>query len=511
MRVLLLRPPRYLWPFNSAASAFWPPLGLLCIAAAVRRALPEVRVDVWDAPGQRCGWRTLEAKLAAEPIDVLGIGEETVSAHEAIRAAALVRRLHPRCVIVAGGTYFSHAIEPTLSRAPIDVIVRGEGERTFTALLRDIDHRPRWRSINGLAFRDGDGEIIATPARGLIDDLDTLPRPAYDLIDVSAYGRRARNHRDLVSIEHSRGCIDSCAFCILWKHMGERCHGNGQVRPRYRTKSPQGCLDEVLWLYHDFGRRTFGWVDPTFNAAPAWSDAWAELMLKSALMDARGRPRTLHTAWLRADCVVRDEKLGILKKLVRAGLRQAIIGLERDDDAGLAALGKHRNDARTCREAVAIFREKYPAVYTIGSLIFGLPNDTWEDFRRLMKWQDELGVDYCFLIPLTPNPGTSFPPDRTDADFRHHNFHTPVRATGTLDRRALEGMYWRMMLRPSPRRLAWAVRQFLVQRDARKRCVSLSLFKRGTEVAVRSLCHTLLGSHRAEPVSYSRKPPWYDT
>lgn len=55
MRVLLLRPPRYVWPFNSETSAFWQPLGLLCVAAAVRRAMPQHEVQVWDAPAERCG------------------------------------------------------------------------------------------------------------------------------------------------------------------------------------------------------------------------------------------------------------------------------------------------------------------------------------------------------------------------------------------------------------------------------------------------------------------------
>ncbi|MDP6381382.1 MAG: hypothetical protein QF662_08565, partial [Phycisphaerae bacterium] len=84
MRVLLLRPPRYLWPFNSRASAFWPPLGLLCLAAAVRREMPEVDIRLLDAPGEGCGWKSLEQRLADERIDVLGIGEETVSAHEGL-------------------------------------------------------------------------------------------------------------------------------------------------------------------------------------------------------------------------------------------------------------------------------------------------------------------------------------------------------------------------------------------------------------------------------------------
>ena len=72
MRIILLRPPRYVWPFNSETSAFWQPLGLLSLAATARRDIPEATVEVWDAPGERFGWRTLQRRLAAQRLDVLG-------------------------------------------------------------------------------------------------------------------------------------------------------------------------------------------------------------------------------------------------------------------------------------------------------------------------------------------------------------------------------------------------------------------------------------------------------
>ncbi|HUT01835.1 MAG TPA: radical SAM protein [Phycisphaerae bacterium] len=516
-RVLLLRPPRYVWPFNSETSAFWQPLGLLCVAAAARRECPDAEVEVWDCPGEKLGWRTLQRRLAERPVDVLGIGEETVSAHEALRAARLVKRLWPACTVVAGGMYFPYVIEPTLRAGCVDVIVRGEGERTFVELLGAIGDRGRWRDIPGLAFADDAGRVVRTPARGLLDDMDDLPLPAWDLIDMQQYGRGSRNHPGLVSIEHSRGCIDSCEFCILWKHMGESLNGNGRVRPRVRTKSPQRSFEEVRRLYRDFGRRTFGWVDPTFNALPDWSDAWAERMLRSELMDARGRARTLHTAWVRADCLVRDERLGILGKLVRAGLRQVMIGVERDDPAGLDALGKHNNSPDLCREAVAILRERYPQVYTIGTMIFGLPGDRASDLKRLVARQYEMGLDYCFLIPLTPNPGTAVADEAARAgriandDLASYNFHTPVCRTDSLSLRELESTYWRLMLSPGRRRIARAARQLLTERDRRKRRVHRALLGRGTTIAARSLLRAILHPRDPRPELHSRKPPWYDT
>lgn len=516
MRVLLLRPPRCLWPFNSEYSSFWPPLGLLCIAAAVRRDLPGVEVEVWDAPGRRWGWRTLTARLRAARFDVLGIGEETASAHEALRAAAVAKQSHPDCIVVAGGTHFPHCIPQTLADPHVDVIVRGEGEVTFTALLQQIEDRAAWSDIPGLAFRNSSGGITVTPARPLIADLDSLPRPAWDLVDLPSYGQGSRNHPALVSVEHSRGCVDSCGFCILWRHMGESLNGNGRVRPRYRTKSPERSFDEVEYLHRRYGRRTFGWVDPTFNGSPEWSDGWAERMLRSPLVGPRG-PRTLHTAWLRVDGVLRDEKLGIMDKLVRAGLRQAVIGLERDDAAGLALLGKHRNDAEMCRAALAVLREKYPQVYVIGSIIVGLPGDTAEDLNRLVRWQDELDTDYCFFIPLTPTPGTTLAAEAASAgriarqDLAAYNFHAGICTTGGLDVAGVESVYWRAMLRTSPRRFVRLARNLLLERDARKRRVNWALFRHGTGVALESLWHKLVPHSGAGQHSYGRRPSWYES
>ena len=515
MRILLLRPPRYVWPFNSETSAFWQPLGFLSLAAAIRRKIPQVEIQLWDCPAEKCGWQTLQRRLAEQPIDVLGIGEETVSAHEAIRAAQGVKKLYPNSLVVAGGMYFSYTIEESLTTVDIDVIVRGEGEKTLSQLLGNLTDRSAWHEIPGIAFRDEQKRVVITPGRKLIPDLDRLPFPAYDLIDMQNYGCRSRNHPCLVSIEHSRGCIDSCDFCILWKHMGQSVNGNGRFRPCWRTKSPQRSFAEVQRLVRDFDRRTFGWVDPTFNARPEWSDEWSDLMLRSNLVTARG-PKTVHTAWLRADGVVRDEKLGILEKLVRAGLRQVMIGIERDDDSGLACLHKTNNHLDICREAFAIFRENYPEVYTIGTMIYGLPGDTADDLKRLASRQYEMGVDYCFMIPLTPNPGTVVAQRAardgylTNTDRSSYNFHTPICRTDTLTVRDLENLYWKLMFRPDAQGLLRGLKIFFSERNRRKRKVHLSLLRHGTRIAAKSLSRRIFHSRNPKPSHYSRRPSWYD-
>jgi anaerobic magnesium-protoporphyrin IX monomethyl ester cyclase len=516
MRVLLFRPPRFVWPFNSETSAFWQPLGLLCLAAAVRRDLPGVEIEVIDAPALKWGWRTVRRELARRRIDVFGVGEETVSAHEGLRAAALAKELHPDCVVVAGGQYYAHAIEATLRDPHVDVVVRGEGELTFVELLRHIDDRDSWRFIEGIAFRDGDGRVHSTPHRRLIADLDSLPFPAYDLIDMRRYGENSRNHPGLVSIEHSRGCIDDCAFCILWQHMGEEKQGSGRIRPHLRTQSPERSFETVHRLYHAFGRRTFGWIDPTFNAVPRWSDRWADLVLDSDLMDSAGQPRTLHTAWVRADCVLRDEKNGILEKLVRAGLRQVMIGVERDDEAGLSLLSKHHNDAEICRAAFAVFREKYPQVFTIGTVIFGLPGDTMKDLERIGSLEHDMGMDYAFLMPLTPNPGTRVGAAArrsgrvANSDYASYNYHTPVCETESLSLRDQQSIYWRLIFLRDRRRWTRLAHFLFREPNARKRRVFLALASHGNIIALRSAVRSILRPFGDSPALYSKKPAWYE-
>ncbi|MDP6380834.1 MAG: hypothetical protein QF662_05780, partial [Phycisphaerae bacterium] len=175
---------------------------------------------------------------------------------------------------------------------------------------------------------------------------------------------------------------------------------------------------------------------------------------------------------------------------------------------------KHNNDAEVCRRAFAIFSEKYPQVYTIGSMIFGLPGDSARDLRRLAGYEAEMGMDYCFIIPLTPNPGTDLAASAgeyvANADLSTYNFHTPVCRTNSLDLRDLENLYWRVMLSPSRKRIGGTLRRLFCERDPRRRRVHAALVTRGASIAVKSLLRALFRPRCNGPTLYSRRPSWYD-
>jgi hypothetical protein len=155
-------------------------------------------------------------------------------------------------------------------------------------------------------------------------------------------------------------------------------------------------------------------------------------------------------------------------------------------------------------------------VYTIGTVIFGLPGDTLNDLKRLAACEYDMNMDHCFVLPLTPNPGTATAADAArggytvNTDLSSYNFHTPVCMTDTLDLRQVESLYWRKMLAPSWKRVRGTLPSMLLDRDRRKRRLHRALFYRGTTIAVRSLLRAVLKPREKRPAHYWRKPSWYD-
>jgi anaerobic magnesium-protoporphyrin IX monomethyl ester cyclase len=513
---LFVRPPRPLWPFNSPASAFWPPLAFASMAAMLRERLPDLRVEILDAPALEMGWRTLTAEMLKRRPAFVGIGEEAVSCVEGLRLAGLARRCGAK--VIAGGCFFGQVAPQVLTTGLVDVVVHSEGEVTLVALVQALREGSvsALRQVEGISFlaekraaEAGEGqrgvpddmpEVVTTPPRQLITDLDTLPLPAYDLLPVERYGARSVNHPRLAAIELGRGCFGSCDFCVLWRQMGR--FASDRVMPQLRVKSPERLLEEVRLLVHRYGRRYLGWVDPCFNADARVPGQLAELLLREGI-------RVGQSAWVRTDAMVRDARSGALAQCVQAGLNEVYLGIERPDGESLAALHKTSGVAHA-REALRVLREQFPEVLAIGSFIYGLPGDSPHTIRAIHRLVTELALDQFFFIPLTPLPGTaSWRPELWDPSgesFREYNFLPTGRPHGRhaeLERALLWSLltYW-----------PWSrVRAYLfppVQADPRRRRVQRRLAVRGGLVHLRRLIGRALGSGHDFGMVF---PRWYES
>jgi tRNA A37 methylthiotransferase MiaB len=168
-------------------------------------------------------------------------------------------------------------------------------------------------------------------------------------------------------------------------------------------------------------------------------------------------------------------------------------------------------------QAFEIFRTRYPSVFTIGSVIFGLWDETNSSLAELAAYQYKVGMDYCFFIPLTPNPGTKVAETALRkktievADRRAYNFHTPVMRTRLFSPRQLEGLYFRLMFRMSRQRVTYHLRRLFSRRDKRRRRVRRSLLKYGIRIAVTYILNKLRRPFSHKPTIYSRRPLWYNS
>jgi len=495
---LFLRPPRPLWPFNGPGSAFWPPLAFASMAQALRSSIFDLEVSILDAPALEMGWKTLTQELRNRRPAYVGIGEEAVSCVEGLRAAKLAKECG--ATVIAGGCFFGNASSEVLQSGLVDVVAHGEGETTIVELVsalrdRSVDSLKR---VRGISFRVGE-EVIRTQMRDLIDDLDSVPMPAYDLLPMERYGARSKNHARLAAIELGRGCNCSCEFCVLWRQMGLQ-RGN-RIVPHLRVKSVARLMEEICLLMDRYDRKFLGWVDPCFNANEKIPRELAEQLLRE------GR-RIPQSAWVRADYLLRDEASGALGRCVAAGLCEMYLGIERPEKERLVSLRKG-NLQHEGERSLWLLAQKYPQVFTVGSFIYNLPGDTPAVVRKLFREAFRAPIDMAFFIPLTPLPGTPYwRPDLWDKSgeaMREFDFLLHFQGKGLKANlsRTLMLCYW----------FSWSWERFkrvltsFVTRDARRRSISWRNIARFNWYIARAIGNAVAG--RSEFAM--NLPSWYDS
>src|SRR5512133_1849712 len=125
MNVLLVAPPRLLWPYMNEQDNFMMPQWMPCLAAVLRDA--GMRVKIIDCLPEKVGWATLERRIREFSPDVVAAGgNHALYAGEVLKLVDLVKRIDPRIVTVLGGAHFTNLPERYLPKHPIDYIVRGE-------------------------------------------------------------------------------------------------------------------------------------------------------------------------------------------------------------------------------------------------------------------------------------------------------------------------------------------------------------------------------------------------
>ena len=281
-----------------------PPLGLLSVGGPLIDAGHSV--SLLDAELAPLGLDEIVTRLASDPPEVVMIGHSGSSSVHAtvVDLCARIKVRLPGVIIVYGGVYPTYCWREILAECPaVDLIVRGEGERTTVRLMEAVARGGDLGREEGIAYRS-EGRVIGTAQAPMIRDLDEF-RVGWELIDHRDYsywgGKRA------VVVQFSRGCPYQCSYC-----------GQRGFWTQRRHRDPVRFARELARLHREHGVELINFADELPTGSPAAWKAFLEALI------AENVPLLL-VGSTRAGDIVRDRD--ILHLYRRAGVIRFLLGM----------------------------------------------------------------------------------------------------------------------------------------------------------------------------------------
>jgi len=512
MKIGFIRPPHLLWQIiGTTSDNFLMPLNFMALAAFLREKGRDDEIKIIDCPPFSIGWKSLGKILQQEKFDIACVSGITIYVNEMTRLLKIVKEINPKTITIGGGIHYTALPEESLENRDLDFIVRGEGEVTLLELILELHkHSPNFYNIKGLAFRSNGG-IVKTEPRELIENLDSLPMSAYDLVPVEKYNVKGARFYGGATMEHSRGCAFNCKFCACWPIMGEREIINGKeiIYPKWRTKSPERTVDEIEYLYKKYNKKVYLFVDNTFNFDSNWNREFSELILRKGL-------KIEYRAYVRPDLMLRDEEEGILGLMVKAGFNSALIGIERPDDIELKELNKDISIEQVKRLGYLV-KKKYPQLFIMGTFITGIRSESKESFKKLAKSYLELNsiIGWVASLILTPSPGTLAWEEAKQKgwieieDYSQHDWFHPIMSSEYLSRKEI----FQLNLNLISKRIAQPIfiLKGLFSRSETKRKMFWNVFFTGFRIKFEIIKKGGNPFKITQEKFQMRKPTWYDS
>ncbi len=325
-------------------------------------------------------WKEIEAKIRAFAPDVVGITSKTQNYASAQILIEIAKRIRPDVRIVVGGPHPSMAGEQVLENQDVDVAVVGEGEETIVELLKTLETGSSLHNVNGIVFRDQDGEIIRTLPRAYTNDLDVYPFPHTSaesaLIDYEKYPKTA-----FKNIFATRGCPYACQFC------GSRNIWSRKVRYR----SAENVAEEIRQL-RKFGLDTIHFDDDTFGLSKKYIKALCEEIKR----------QTPDISWTCETTVnvLDEDTVGWMKD---TGCRGVYIGIESGNNKMLRTIRKNITIEKAYAAAELL---KKNDIYVGTFFMTGFPNETEETMADTLRAMKRIKTDVIWFSIYTPYPGT---------------------------------------------------------------------------------------------------------
>jgi radical SAM superfamily enzyme YgiQ (UPF0313 family) len=361
----------------------------ICLIAAMIRSFCEVIVI--DANHANMDEKTFIEQLKAFRPDVTGItalmDQYGPAAHH---AAKVVKKAVPSTVTVLGGVYATMNAEKVMKDKNFDYAIVGEGEYVFPMLINHLRGRDALPE-KGVAYRH-EGRIINPGHSDRIVDLDSLPLPAYDLIDYPSYASKFPERRSVdmpprvpyARILSSRGCPLKCVFCQV-EHIAGRA---------FRGRSAESILSEIRWLKEQYDIRSLIFDDDNLFI----NRARAVAIFKGMCAKGLAMPWvSIATAVFKLD----EEMLAIM---AASGCEYIDLAIESGSTRVLKEIIHKPLDLDHAKRMAQAARKL--GIYVAANFVIGFPGETWGEIRETIRFAETIGVDYVKIFVAIPLPHT---------------------------------------------------------------------------------------------------------
>jgi anaerobic magnesium-protoporphyrin IX monomethyl ester cyclase len=379
------------------------PIGLAYLAAVLETAGCEL--TVFDCPALGIDHKLLAAKIASFEPNMVGITSVTPMIESALLAAHVTKETCPNAIIVLGGPHATFMDRQILSEYPdIDIVVRGEGEYTILELVHHLFNSGDIQDVSGISFRK-DNQIIRTPNRPLIQNLDELPRPAYQYFPLEKYRFFGKV---ILPILTSRGCPFQCAYCVSSRMAGKT----------FRARSPRNVVDELEWLKEEYGAGAFSFYDDVFTYDKK----------RAFEICAEMKKRNINVPW---DCQTRVDQISreLLAEMRDANCQLISFGVESGSQEMLDTMKK---GTTVEQNEIAIRYAKEAGLSVAISVIIGYPGENIDTLKQTLDFIRRTEPDDAYLSLATPYPGTELYDIVKDQGWKisnewaHYETRTPV-------------------------------------------------------------------------------------
>lgn len=367
--------------WSSAHSA--PPLGIAYLAAVLRKhGMPCQLVDY-----ALSDYKEIKMKLKEFNPKIVGISLMSNNFNEAKKIAEIAKEIND-CTVIVGGAHPTIMPVETLKEKCFDIAVIGEGEATFLDLVKTIKDNKDLSEVKGIYYKTKDNKITRTEPREFIQDLDSIPWPARDLLEMREY---MKTHEEApILFPHStvvaaRGCPFNCFFC--------QPTARNMFGRKARIRSPKEVAKEMGFVFEKYKLNSVTVTGDTLTFDKEWVYDFCNEIKKQKL-------KVNWVAGTRIDTV----DLEMLKAMKEAGCYYVVFGVESGSQRILSEImdkkitvEQIKKSFKDCKKAKMLAR---------ANLMIGSPTETKADIQDTIRLIDDIRPDYITTCPTNPLAGT---------------------------------------------------------------------------------------------------------